>query len=232
MNKKSTTALYYFSALVITALLFSIALFSSNYFNKQKTDELKAAEDKIAIDILSLETQFDLLKEASCKNFDRSTIRQELNTLSSKLVFMEQQLGLDNPEVFRLKRYYSILEIKDYLLNMKMNEQCNTKSIPILYFYATKDCPTCVTQQYILRAVKEKYPQVDVYTFDYALDLAAVKTLITLHDIPQTPPIIDINGKVYAPFKTLDDMEAVLAPLIKASQATTTATSTKASVTR
>lgn len=216
----------YIFTLIATLALFIVAFIMSSYFTNRKTEELKAAEAKIAIDILSLETQYDLLKESSCKTFSRDTLRQELNTLSSKLNFMEGQVGFDDPEVFRLKRYYSLLQIKDYLLTQKMSDQCGHNTIFILYFYANKDCPECQTQEYLLRAIRDKYPQVEMYSFDYELDLSAVRTLITLHNIPPRPPVIDINGKAYASFDSLESLESILSPYLNATSTQQAATKT------
>ncbi len=219
MKKHSSFKLYLF-AFIITGIIFGASIYFSDYINKKRTQELQAIEEKISLDILAFETQFDLLKEASCDAFGKFTLREELDSLNSKLIFLEQQLGVDNPEVFKLKRYYSILEIKDYILNKRMDEQCKTKSIFILYFYSYKDCSECTIQEYILRAIKDKYPEIDIYTFDYNLDLPVISTLLTLHNVPEKPPIIDINGKLYAPFDSLTDIEAVLEPYLKIASST------------
>jgi hypothetical protein len=216
----------YFFTLFATLALFVVAFAISAYITQKKTDELKADEDKISINILSLETQYDLLKDSSCKAFNRDTLRGELDNLASKLQFMEGQVGDDNPEVFRLKRYYSLLEIKDYLLTKKMSEQCHLDTVFILYFYAIKDCPECQTQEYLLRAIRDEYPQTETYSFDYALDLPAVRTLITLHNIPPKPPVIDINGKAYASFDSLESLDSIIKPYIKTATSTPSAAST------
>src|SRR4051812_5744862 len=108
--KPNQTKLYLF-ALLATIFIFIVALFVSDYVNKKKTDELQTTEDRIATDILSLETQFDLITNTTCSTFDDSSIQSQLDGLNARLVFMEGQVGVDNPEVFRLKRYYSLLEI-------------------------------------------------------------------------------------------------------------------------
>ncbi len=228
MKKVSITL--YIVALIITLAIFTFAFAISNYLNNKRTQELKSTVDKISIDILSLETQFDIAKESSCQQFDKNAVRNELNSLSSKLTFMESQVGTNNPDVFRLKRYYSLLEIRDYLLTKKMSEQCKFHTVFILYFYTQNpSCTECRTQEYILQAVRDTYPEAEIYTFDYDVDLPAVKTLITLHNIPETPPIIDINGKVYAPFQSFADIQAIIDPYISTSTSKTAATSTKAS---
>jgi hypothetical protein len=218
----------YIIALMLTLTVFGVAFFISEYINERKTNELQEIEDKIAIDILSFETQFDIIKESSCKEFDRTSLRTELSSLSSKLDFLEGQLGRNDPEVFRLKRYYSLLQIRDYLLTKRMNDECEYGKVFILYFYSDTNCATCQTQEYILRAIQEEYPQIEIYTFDYDIDLPAVKTLITQHNVPNSPPIIDINGKNYAAFDSLASMRTVIQPFLEAATSTPmTATSTK-----
>ncbi len=215
----------YIFTFFITIAIFLVALWASTFITRQKTAQLKADEDRIAINILSLETEYQLLNDSSCKSFNRESLRKELDNLSSRLQFLESQVGYDNPEVFRLKRYYSLLQIKDYLLTKKMSGECNLDTVFVLYFYANKDCPDCLTQDYLLRAVRSLYPQVEVYNFDYYLDLGAVKTLITLHNIPAAPPVIDINGKAYATFPDLQSLRNIIDAELPV--ATSTATTTK-----
>jgi len=210
----------YIITFLLTVTIFLAAFLSSAYFTRQRTEELKAMEDKIAIDILSFETQYELLKDSSCKTFNKKSLREELDVLASKLEFLESQVGKQNPEVFRLKRYYSLLQIKDYLLTKKMSDECKLNLVFILYFYSDENCPECQTQKYMLDEISKTNPAVEVYSFDYELDLSAVQTLITLHNIPKQPPVIDINGIIYPPFSSLEAMIAQIADL-------TTATSTK-----
>jgi hypothetical protein len=207
----------YIFTLIVTLVIFVLAFLISIHFTQIKTENLRMTEDKIAVDILALETQYQLLSDSSCKTFDPSGLREQLDTLSSKLEFIEGQVGTSDPGLIRLRNYYSLLEIRHYLLSKRMSEECNTNKIFILYFYATKDCPQCQIQHYFIRAMRDRYREVEAYTFDYHLDLPAVRTLITLHDIPPEPPILDINGKVYNGFKSLEEIEAVVKPLLATS---------------
>jgi hypothetical protein len=217
----------YIFTFIVTIGIFVGALAASTFFTRQKTEQLKADESKLAIDILSLETQYELLNESSCKTFSRESLRNELDTLYSKLQFIESQVPEDDPEVFRLKRYYSILQIRDYLLTKKMAEECNLPMVFILYFYANKDCPDCQTQEYLLKAARTLYPEIEVYSFDYHLDLSAVQTLITLHNIPPAPPVMDINGKAYATFPSLDALREIVEKELANIATSTAATSTR-----
>ena len=216
----------YIATLVLTVAVFAAAFFISNYLNERKTDELKAEEDKITVDILSFETQVGLLKSSSCQDFSSNQLQSELQDLQSRLSYMESQVGPNDPDLSRLKRYYALLEINDYVLAKQMSVECKQNTVFILYFYGDNNCSQCQAQSYMLQAVLQKYPQqVQEYSFDFDLDLSAVQTLVTLHNLPTTPPVIDINGTAYAPFATLSDMENIIDSLVGTSTGNTTTAS-------
>ena len=81
----------YILVLLITVTIFGIAFVTSNYFSDKKLEEIKSIQDKIAIDILSSETQFSLLEEtSSCKDLNSNVLTQELSTLADKLAYAEK----------------------------------------------------------------------------------------------------------------------------------------------
>src|SRR3990167_3781829 len=156
----------YVVALVITSLIFFTAIALSSYFNNKRIVNVRSIEDKISIDILSSETQFSLLAESSCKDVNTSFLFQELNSLAEKIEYSEQNLR-DSEEIISLKKYYSLLQIKDYLLMKKVSERCQLDPIFIIYFYSKKDnCPDCARQGYVLTSLRDKHPELRVYSFD------------------------------------------------------------------
>ena len=223
----------YLLAFVITALIFTTAIIANNFFNEKRIEQLRSIEEGIAIDILSLETQFDLLQEQSCASIkENSILSRELDTLARKLSFAESQLGTDNEEVLRLKRNYSLLEIKDLLLMQKVSEKCSElEPIFLLYFYSNKtgSCADCTRQGYVLTELARKYPKLRIYSFDYDLDLSAVETLISLREVPDTLPVLVIDDEVHSGFKSVEDIEALVPKLedILEETATSTATTTE-----
>lgn len=232
MRMQKTPWVKYVLSFVITALIFSTAVIANNFFNDRRIEQLRSIEEGIAIDILSLETQFDLLQEQSCKSIrENSVLSSELDTLARKLSFAEAQLGVDNEEVLRLKRSYSLLEIKDLLLMQKVSEKCTElEPIFLLYFYSNEAgaCPECTRQGYVLTELAKDYPKLRIYSFDYDLSLSAVETLISLRGIPNELPAIFINDMVYTGFKSIADIETLIPELAEIKQsATTTATSTE-----
>ncbi len=212
MEGKSINWKKYFFSFAITAVIFTTAIFLSNYFSQKKLAEVRGIQDKIAIDILSSETQFSLLEESSCKDIGVGTLSKELGTLEEKLSYTENQRGSDDPEVQTLKQYYSLLEIKDYLLMNKISEKCNKTPISIIYFYS-KDCDDCVKVGYVLTNLRETYPDLRVYSFDYNMDISAVRTLISVNKVENKMPALIIKDTNYYGFKSIEDLEKILPEL-------------------
>ena len=198
----------YVIVFLFTVGLFLSASYVSNYFGNKKIDQLKLIQDKISIDILSSETQFSLLSELSCKNISDSIISGELGELGRKLEWGQENIGMTDT-VSYLKKYYSLLEIKDYLLTKKISARCNTKSAFILYFYTTaENCSECEKQGLALSALRDKYPELRVYSFDYSIDLSAVKAMLQIYKIEDTKlPALVIDEDVLTGFHSIDELE-------------------------
>lgn len=218
----------YLVSFVITGALFGSAFYLSNYFNDQRVAQVRATQDNISVDILSLETQFDLLAEHSCRDIsENSVLSRELQPLGERLGYLENSRGTDDQELLQLKRYYSLLEIKDILLMQKVSTKCHLKPVFILYFYSNKgDCSDCQNQGYVLTALSEKYPTLRVYSFDANLDLSALTALKSINDVGTTFPALVIKDETYSGFKGMTDIEKILPELAKL-QKTATSTTTK-----
>lgn len=200
----------YLIVFLFTVGLFLSASYISNYFSNKKVDQLKTIQDKISIDILSSETQFSLLSELSCKNIsDSSVLSGELGELGNKLEWGQENLGMTDT-VSYLKKYYSLLQIKDYLLTKKISARCKTKSAFILYFYTTaENCTECEKQGIVLSALRDKYPELRVYSFDYSIDLSAVKSMLQIYKIEDTKlPALVVDEDVLTGFRSIEELES------------------------
>lgn len=201
----------YVIVMFITIGLFVTAFFISNYFGNQKINQLKSIQDQIAVDILSSETQFSLLSELSCKNISESVFSKELQELGKKLEWSEENLG-NTAEVSYLKKYYSLLQIKDYLLAKKISSRCGTKSAFILYFYTTADnCSLCREESIVLGTLRTKYPELRVYSFDFNTDLSAVKSMLQIYKIKDTAlPALVVDDEVLTGLHNLEELENIV----------------------
>ncbi len=210
----------YLIVFLITICLFLTSGYLSNYFGDKKINQLKMIQDKIAIDILSSETQFSLLSELSCKNISDSAFSDELGELGSKLEWSQKNLGTTE-EVSYLKKYYSLLQIKDYLLAKKISARCGVKSAFILYFYTTaENCTLCEQESVALSGLREKYPELRVYSFDYSIDLSAVKAMLQIYKIKDTElPALVLDDKLLTGFHGIEELEEKVQEVFKLQEA-------------
>ena len=196
-------------ALGITVILIGTVAYTINYLNNVRVAELSTIEDQLSIDTLSLDTQFSLLETAPCDSTASSTtLTSELADLGDRLSYTEGQLGSTNPQVVRLKKQYSLLEIHDYLITKQFAAVCGTKPVTVLYFYSnTGDCSKCDKAGYALSYLRTTYPLLRVYSFDYNLDLGALKTFVAINKIQGPLPAFVVNGKKSYGFTSLADLE-------------------------
>lgn len=218
----------YLIVFLITVFLFATAGYLSNYFGNKKINQLKSIQDKIAIDILSSETQFSLLSDLSCKNISYSVLGGELGELGKKLEWGQNNIGTTD-ELSYLKKYYSLLEIKDYLLIKKISARCGVKSAFILYFYTTAEhCSECEKQGIVLSTLRDNYPELRVYSFDYSIDLSAVKAMLDIYKIEDTKlPALVIDDEVLTGFHTIEELDKLITQSFKLQEVNTEAKNTK-----
>lgn len=239
MNKKR-----YIYTFIITLAIFFFSIWLSNGFSNKKVQSLRDLESRINLDILSVETRFSLLQKTSCEhivNNDNSKINdigfnEDLNNVALKIKSLENQLGYANDDVISLKKYYSLLQIKDYLLAKEFHDRCKQNTVSILYFYDT-DCVDCAKQSIILDKIISDYPEIRVYYLDKKTDNPALDTLSSIFKVAQSPTLV-INEKTYTGFQDIQKIESYI-PEIKAwkilnsKNATSTATTTiKATTTK
>ena len=207
----------YIFVFILTCGIFTVSWYLSSYFSQKKITEIRDIQNKISTDILSSETQFALLEEMSCQEVDNSVLSEEIASLADKINYSEQNVSAKE-EIITLKKQYTILQVKDFLLVKRISERCNTTPVTILYFYGNRDtCEDCVKQGYVLDAVREEYPEIRTYSFDYNLDLSTIRALKSLYKINDSLPALVINGKTMNGFKTVEEVEALFpAGFIKA----------------
>lgn len=200
----------YFFVFIITCSIFALGWYLSNYVNNKKINEIKDIQNKISIDILSSETQFALLEELSCQDLDNSILSQEISKVADKINYSEQNVG-SKQEIDSLKKQYTLLQVKDFLLSKKIGERCKQTISTIFYFYGDKEvCPECVREGFVLDALRAKYPALRVYSFDYNLDLSTIKALRSIYKVEDKLPSLVVQGKTVSGFKTVEELESLL----------------------
>lgn len=209
----------YIVVFLITVALFVTTMALSSFLSGRKLENIKSIQDTVAIDIMSSETQFQLLQELSCKDVAANTLSDTLNELADKIAYSEQNIR-NKDQVTELKRYYSLLEIKDYLLMQKIKAKCGSTVVPIFYFYTTaENCSECIKQSAVLTEMRREYPELRIYSFDYNLDLTALQSLIKIFKVEDTKlPALVMNDKLYTGFNSQESIEKVVPEIIKMKQ--------------
>ena len=181
----------FIAAFFITAFVFLLIVVTNNYINDAKLNKLNSIYDDIRIDSLNAEVQYELISENPCIALNFDPITKELFELGQKLTTMEDNLGKNNQQVLDLKKYYSILEVRQYLFVKKASKQCGKNATPILYFYSNElDCKDCDSQGFVLNYVRNSLPNIYVYSFDLNLDTSPIKALKIGHNITSVPSIV------------------------------------------
>lgn len=201
----------YITVFIITGCIFAFTFWLSNQLSSNKVREVRDLEDDIALNILSTETRYSLLENSSCNhissnNTDDIGLNSELNDMVHRVKFMASQLGPENEKVISLKKYYTLLQIKDYLLTKELYNRCGTHIVSVLYLYQ-EGCTECVKQSIVLDDLASTYPEIRVYWIDKDLKTPALDTLISILGIKKTPSIV-IKDKVYDSLQTTSDIES------------------------
>jgi len=203
----------YIIVFVITGVIFAFTFWLSNQLSEGKIREVRDLEDQIALNILSTETRYSLLENSSCEHVSANNtndigLNSELNDMVHRVKFMASQLGAEDEKVISLKKYYTLLQIKDYLLTKELYNRCGTHIVSILYLYQ-EGCAECVKQSIILDDLVNRYPEIRVYWIDKDLQTPALDTLLSILNVKSTPSIV-IKNKVYDSLQTTVDIESYI----------------------
>ena len=212
MDRKKIRISKYLLTLVLTLIIFAAGIAIGSYSTNNKFNEVDLLEQELRTETLSLETQYSILSENVCEFTDYEPFNEELFSLADKLGHMEVLLGKNDPNVLRLKEYFSLLQIRHLLLTQKMQEECGEDGNVLLYFYSNiGDCAKCEEQGYVLTYIRRNHEKVNIYYFDMNIDNPALEVIKNLYlDGEIETPILVIDGEVYQGFMDRDALEELL----------------------
>lgn len=150
-------------------------------------------------------------KNSLACNFLNELIRKinvNLDELAGKLsAYSEQSIFFSKAELEELKKRYTYLLIKDWLLQERVKENCGTNVSTILYFYKKRGCEECVIQGKILSVLKLKYKErLMIFPIDSDVDVEMVKILMKNYNITKFPSLV-ISEKTYSGIIPKEEVE-------------------------
>jgi hypothetical protein len=213
-----------FAAGILTIILYFLGIVTGYFIQanilSKTEEELKRVQEEFFVYKQNLENvQLEQLYltthkgELSCKIL--VSIIDEMydnlayfwSRLPSKLEVYEKYSEVQ-PEYVKLKRDYTLLSIRAWLLSLSVKEKCGEDVIPALYFYS-KDCDTCIEQSYVLDELKKENPNFSAFIVDYNLDEPIVRIIIRTYNVTEVPSFI-INDKLYSGFQNLAQMRRII----------------------
>jgi len=197
----------YVAALLITIIVFGSGLWVGIQIEKGVTAGVDARIAEVRQRSLSVETM--LLMEESpqfCSFFveEMNAFDSETYDLGQKIGYMEDR-GQVEPQ---LKADYMMLELRDYLLLLRVSKRCNMTSNVILYFLSSTDCASCRQQGDEITKARQG-TSVRVYSFDMAINSTAISAFQRSYNVTMYPTLI-INGNKFSGLMTAKDISANL----------------------
>lgn len=147
-------------AFVLTSFIFLIGLLVGYTLTAERTDYLENVAYNQKLDYESLQLQslyLDLsATNVSCSIFN-SILETSLNDVGSAQAKVDLYIQESSKKSYsELKREYTLAQIRYWLLNKRIKEECKSEHVSILYFYSNEDCVECGAQGTILTYLKEK----------------------------------------------------------------------------
>jgi len=206
MRKISKTR--YFSTFTFVTLVFLIGIIIGQTITELRFSEFQERERDMRTYILSLDLQSELISKKIC-DVDIFSLTKDKIRLGQELDYLEHKFGKKDPKLLPLKKEYTLLSIRQWLLVKRAKEECEKNWNIILYFYSNeKNASTCESQGYVLDYLYSKHSDsLVIYAFDFDLDTPALNTLKSIYGIKQVPSLV-INEKLYEGFQGRDEIES------------------------
>jgi hypothetical protein len=211
ISRKKIKSSRYVAALAITLLIFLLGYMASSQINENKVNKLAYFEQDLRIDSLSSELLLQLIQKDLCKSINMTSYNEELSSYGKHITYLESIYSFSSEEVTRLKNYYSLLEIRHWMLANDLNKKCDQNKSLVIYFYTNYGCADCEDQGLVLTNLHRTHPFFNIYSFEYTLNNSAIDFLKEIYNIPTNRlPALVINDEVYYGFQSRGSLIKVM----------------------
>jgi len=180
-----------FLAFLVATFIFLSGFLLSYMVSYSKYQSVSTSQEEIRYRLLSLELEKQILS-SSCEVFNPFLFSEELDRMGSLIGILEKKFGRHDKIVLKQKEIYSMLETQHFLLIKENNNQCNTKTQIIFFFYSNLE--NFIDQAdkigFILSSFKKENPDVMVYSFDYDLETNLINILKRRYNISEANTVV------------------------------------------
>ena len=208
MERREINKIRYFVVFVITTLVFLVGIWVGQLIADFRFGSIDETQNDLRTQTATLETQYLLVSQNPCILLESDKLATELYEMGTKLVNMEENYGKNSKDVKNLKEYYSLLELKHWLFLEQIKNKCEQNNFTsVLYFYSNlDDCEKCSEQGYVLTYLREKYPNLKVYSFDVNIENPALEWIKDVYNISEVPSLV-IDNKKHVGFMNEDNLK-------------------------
>jgi hypothetical protein len=208
MEKK--TARRMVNAFAVATIVFLLGLFVGETIANSKINKIMDTAEEIRLEILDLELQQSLSEYDPCGRTYLYSLGAKLDDIGASLAYLEEERGKQDQSVIDLKKPYTLLQVRHYLLIRNRMEKCDEDYITLLFFYSNKReyVQDSEKQGYVLKYFSDKYgyERVKVYAIDVDLDLGIVDMLKSQYNITEYPSTV-VNDQVFSGFTEQEEFQ-------------------------
>jgi len=199
-------------AFLIATFLFFFGLFVGYLANQviEKNTNLLLEETKN--ELFVLESLSSLQEDYPCEPYMMDKISEKLDSLGRIITILEEDKGLNDREVLELKKVYTLIQIKHFILINKLKENCNSNYTTILFFYSNeKECEKEVNEKsFIISFLRKKYDFIRVYSLDLNLNSEIIPFFKEIYGLKGCSEIVLNEKKIEESVETSNDLEKYL----------------------
>ncbi len=187
----------YVLAAFLSLVLYSVGIFtgfmiqkSALKFTEKEVTSLQRRIENLQLEYVYLSTSNDKL---NCKFLSAllDDTSKEMWFVRDELVKLESDpKNVDLNNYKELKRDYSLVSTRAWILNSVIKEKCDEGVAVVLYFYSIP-CDKCLEQGNILDDLRSDFgSKLRVFVLDMGIDEPIVKTLKSTYLITETPSMV------------------------------------------
>lgn len=206
----------YIITAIITSFIFLLGFLLGIQIEKEKVSYLEKTINELSLSVENAELEFlflDIMEgNISCNYFfsEANNLSQMASKLGDELTEYEKNEKTESQQFYDLKKKYTIVLIKDWLILEKIKKTCGGNYVTVIYFYSNLNCSSCVDQGLILDYFKLKYGEnLLIFALDADLDLSLIRALKTSYSISELPTLV-INNKKYSGYIDTNTLSQIL----------------------
>ena len=195
---------YYFGRLIASffiasAIFGAIFLFSYgiSYFNYT---HVRSQNTFIESNLALLERT---LSNLSCSDEDLPASSFRLDEVGRYIALLENRLDKSDARVIHEKKLYNQMQLKHFTIIRELNQRCDSRFEPILFFYSNDDGIIEQSQQMgeLVYAFKKRdSDRIMVYSFDVSLNDSLVANLADTYSVQNVPSVVLNEREQFAPY--------------------------------